>query len=46
MQALTLTLTFASPAFSGDPYLQKTVLSITQMYPQRLTFFINLILLN
>ena len=28
VRALTLTLTFASPAFSGGPYLQKTALFI------------------
>ena len=31
VRALTqLTLTFASPAFSGDPYHQKTAFSVTQ----------------
>ena len=35
VRALTPTLTFASPAFSGDPYLQKTALFRHQNYPQR-----------
>ena len=36
MRALTLTLTFAYPAFSGGLYLQKTALSVTQIYPQKI----------